>query len=1137
MYNKPTSVSYTDAGFNKFFSRSISSTDSNSLQQIAKDANADKDNLDQRSASSLLGDRSIIVGDNPSAGGNGVIVDIEGVRGYSGILGETFNLPTDGSAPTFSSGVINSSIIELNTNAIVRTSETVGDGGTDAHGLLINNTGLYGAANGQSLTNANVRILADGSAYFNGEVTAGSGDIGGWNIGGTTLTDDSGAVGMSSDVTAGDDIRFWAGHTTPTSAPFKVTESGKLTATDATIAGNITIGNPEDINASDITNDENWTDDTTANAKNKTFTSTPTVPYKVGDLWTGLSAADLKVCTAQRLTGSYTAGDWVLATKYTDDTALNTFVEDTYVVDIASLQNQIDGVVANWFYEGVPTLINAPAVSWDTAQLLIDHEGDLYYDLLTGYAYRFVLSGGNYVWYLVPDAGVAAALEAASTAQDTADGKRRVFVVTPFVPYDIGDLWAAGSTGDLKKCVTAKTSAGSYSLADWELATKYTDDTVANQALTDAGQAISDAADAQGTADGKVTTFFDASIPTSEAIGDLWIHTDDDNKLYRAASIGANEIKVGEWILVQDAGIGDAIAAAGDAQSTADGKIITFYANSAPTATSIGDLWFDLDDKNKLYRASAAGNANWVAVRDTDIAQAIQDASDAQGAAEDAQTTADAKIQTYYQSAIPLTEYTNTPNNATYNNLVGDMWYDTDTAQTWRYSKVANGGNFDYKFLEMEIPVSVFDTIDGKRTVFTATPTVPYYVGDLWLTSLTATTGDLKKCITERLTGSYTATEWVVATKYTDDTVANGKITAGGAAADINANVTTISGGKITTHSIAADALEVGVITATESITVGTTNKIWLNDSSDGHIAVGGSTKASAPFNVSETGALLATSATITGAITAATGSVIATGYLDGAVALANTDIAAKGWSQTCAFAPTSESLTQVEWSAGTFNTADGLIYTIAVGNTGVMAERTYIYFDMNSLVGGETDYDYQVTIFPQVAVGAGKVLIGTAINGDPEPIFQIFGGVGGLNIPGTSIVANSITGNEVAFNTLTGQHMDVATLDAISANMGSITGGTVTLDTAGHIKGGMTDFNTGIGFFLGIPVGGGSPVFSIGNSDPDEPELTWDNTTLAIKGKFTTTTPLNIKAYANNNLPGVPVDTYTYSPSANANT
>lgn len=45
-----------------------------------------------------------------------------------------------------------------------------------------------------------------------------------------------------------------------------------------------------------------------------------------------------------------------------------------------------------------------------------------------------------------------------------------------------------------------------------------------------------------------------------------------------------------------------------------------------------------------------------------------------------------------------------------------------------------------------------------------------------------------------------------------------GKITSGGAAADVNANATTISGGKITTNSITANQIQTGTITAASGI-------------------------------------------------------------------------------------------------------------------------------------------------------------------------------------------------------------------------------------------------------------------------------------------------------------------------------
>lgn len=161
---------------------------------------------------------------------------------------------------------------------------------------------------------------------------------------------------------------------------------------------------------------------------------------------------------------------------------LDTF-SSTITNNILNLQEQIDGSITTWFEDGIPSETNYPASTWlnDAAKNI--HLGDLYYDNNTGYCYRWQMqtSGDTnvYSWNRITDTDVTKALDDAKKAQDTADGKRRVFTATPYPPYDVGDLWAAGSNGDLKRCKNAK-STGSYSASDWESATKYTDDTRAN---------------------------------------------------------------------------------------------------------------------------------------------------------------------------------------------------------------------------------------------------------------------------------------------------------------------------------------------------------------------------------------------------------------------------------------------------------------------------------------------------------------------------------------------------------------------------------------------------------------------------------------------------------------------------------
>ena len=126
--------------------------------------------------------------------------------------------------------------------------------------------------------------------------------------------------------------------------------------------------------------------------------------------------------------------------------------------------------------------------------------------------------------------------------------------------------------------------------------------------LTSVNSVIASAATAQATADGKIDTFYQTSAPSSASVGDLWFDTDDGNTLYRYSGSA--------WVVATDSDLATAISNAATAQSTADGKVATFYQNDAPTAEGTGDLWVDTNDGNKLYRWSGSA---WTVVQDTAI--------------------------------------------------------------------------------------------------------------------------------------------------------------------------------------------------------------------------------------------------------------------------------------------------------------------------------------------------------------------------------------------------------------------------------------------------------------------------------------------------------------------------------------
>ena len=219
------------------------------------------------------------------------------------------------------------------------------------------------------------------------------------------------------------------------------------------------------------------------------------------------------------------------STTYKEDLDAYKLAMETTVND---LQGQIDGAIESWFYDPTPTLDNLPASLWTTDEDKNTHLGDLYYSA-EGRAYRFQLNSetNTYYWNEIVDTDIVKALENAKTAQDTADSKRKTFVRQPTASdsYDIGDIWLNatyddGTTkydNDMLRAVTAKAAGEAFSIEHWTLASKYTDDTVAKEALESAKKANETAGKLQTTVssmkDFTDEAFADGIITRSERVG------------------------------------------------------------------------------------------------------------------------------------------------------------------------------------------------------------------------------------------------------------------------------------------------------------------------------------------------------------------------------------------------------------------------------------------------------------------------------------------------------------------------------------------------------------------------------------------------------------------------------------------
>ncbi len=119
-----------------------------------------------------------------------------------------------------------------------------------------------------SATDATYRLWVGnataGTATFSvtktGALFSTAGTIGGFSIGTDYLRDTANSFGLASTVTGGDDVRFWAGDTfaNRATAPFRLTESGLLYASGATIVGNVTFASTNRVLATDNASYLTW---------------------------------------------------------------------------------------------------------------------------------------------------------------------------------------------------------------------------------------------------------------------------------------------------------------------------------------------------------------------------------------------------------------------------------------------------------------------------------------------------------------------------------------------------------------------------------------------------------------------------------------------------------------------------------------------------------------------------------------------------------------------------------------------------------------------------------------------------------------------------------------------------------------
>lgn len=157
-----------------------------------------------------------------------------------------------------------------------------------------------------------------------------------------------------------------------------------------------------------------------------------------------------------------------------------------------NIKDQIDSQIVLWLYNRAPSNSTTPTKDWSTDDAKRLHVGDIYYDCNEEKAYTWT---DEYEWLTADDENLLKILKIVSKESDTADGSRRVFFNTPSPPYSKGDVWADYSfNGYMLVCQVSRPISASYNRLDWVVASKYTDDTKADEALDSANKANADLA-------------------------------------------------------------------------------------------------------------------------------------------------------------------------------------------------------------------------------------------------------------------------------------------------------------------------------------------------------------------------------------------------------------------------------------------------------------------------------------------------------------------------------------------------------------------------------------------------------------------------------------------------------------------
>lgn len=163
-------------------------------------------------------------------------------------------------------------------------------------------------------------------------------------------------------------------------------------------------------------------------------------------------------------------------------------------------------------------------------------------------------------------------------------------------------------------------------------------------------------------------------------------------------------------------------------------------------------------------------------------------------------------------------------------------------------------------------------------------------------------------------------------------------------------------------------------------------------------------------------------------------------------------------------FQPNFPTSNKVGWSNGqvaqSLGAGAGTIWSVSAGEAEWVSGVLYIYYK-----SGDTFLSSSNTLTD--AIGASKVIVATYRGGNKLEV-----GYGNAYTDGSLIIAGTVATAQLAVGAVKADNMQVSQLSAISADMGQITAGNITLDPVGYVRGGQVAYGAGDGFYIGASEG-----------------------------------------------------------------